>query len=84
MSTDQSLYVDFYITLLHECDFVPISIRIFQRIIICGGSWVLFMQDLLIQHTVDVMHTEKNIAENILKTLFGEKDTAKVKLTMQE
>ena len=35
------------------------------------------------RHTVDVMHTEKNIAENILKTLFGEKDTPKARLDMQ-
>ena len=30
------------------------------------------------------MHIEKNIAENILKTLFDEKDIAKVRLDMQE
>ena len=29
------------------------------------------------------MHTEKNIAENLIKTLFGEKDTYKVRLDMQ-
>ena len=35
------------------------------------------------RHTVDVMHTEKNIAENLLRTLFGEKDTAKVRMDLQ-
>lgn len=32
------------------------------------------MQDLLIRHTLDVMHCEKNLCENIIKTLFGETD----------
>ena len=32
---------------------------------------------------VDVMHVEKNIAENLLKTLFGEKDSAAVRLDLQ-
>lgn len=35
------------------------------------------------RHTLDVMHTEKNVAKNILRTLFGEKDGAKVRLDMQ-
>ena len=29
------------------------------------------------------MHTEKNVAENLIKTLFGEKDSPKVRLDMQ-
>lgn len=32
------------------------------------------MQDLLIRHTLDVMHCEKNLCENIVKTLLGETD----------
>jgi hypothetical protein len=32
------------------------------------------VQDLLIRHTLDVMHCEKNLCENIIKTLFGETD----------
>ena len=32
---------------------------------------------------MDVMHVEKNIAENILKTLFGEKDSPSVRVDMQ-
>ena len=32
------------------------------------------VQDLLIRHTLDVMHGEKNLCENIIKTLFGETD----------
>ena len=35
------------------------------------------------RNTIDVMHTEKNIAENLIKTLFGEKDTPQVRLDMQ-
>lgn len=42
------------------------------------------MQDLLIRHTLDVMHCEKNIAENVMKTIFGEKDTLGVRLDMKE
>ena len=47
-------------------------------------SWSIFdVQDLPVRNTVDVMHTEKNIAENIIKTLFGDKDTPKVRLDME-
>lgn len=35
------------------------------------------------RYTVDVMHTEKNVVENILRTLFGEKDNMKVRLDLQ-
>ena len=42
------------------------------------------MQDLLIRHTLDVMHCEKNITENIMKTIFGEKDTLGARLDMKE
>ena len=41
------------------------------------------MQDLPVRNTIDVMHIEKNIAENLIKTLFGEKDTPNVRLDMQ-
>ena len=41
------------------------------------------MQDLLINHTIDVMHTEKNICENMIRTIFGEKDTVKVRMDME-
>jgi hypothetical protein len=40
------------------------------------------MQELPIRNLVDVMHCEKNLAENIIKTLFGEKDGPKVRLDM--
>jgi hypothetical protein len=32
----------------------------------------------MICHTFDVMHCEKNLAVNILKTMLGEKDTKKI------
>ncbi len=38
-----------------------------------------YFQDLLIQHTFDVMHYEKNFVVNILKTILGEKNNKKVK-----
>jgi hypothetical protein len=34
-----------------------------------------YVQELPIRHVLDVMHIEKNIAESVLKYLFGEKDT---------
>ena len=39
---------------------------------------------LLVRHTLDVMHCEKNVCENIMKTMFGEKDTATVRNDMRE
>ena len=41
------------------------------------------MQDLPVRHVLDVMHCEKNITENILKTTFGEKDNPSVRADMQ-
>ena len=41
------------------------------------------MQDLLVRHVLDVMHCEKNIAENILRTTFGEKDSPSVRADME-
>ena len=41
------------------------------------------VQDLPVRHVLDVMHCEKNIAENILKTTFGEKDSPSVRADMQ-
>ncbi len=35
------------------------------------------------RHVLDVMHCEKNITENILKTAFGEKDSPSVRTDMQ-
>ena len=33
------------------------------------------MQELPVRHVLDVMHIEKNIAESVMKFLFGDKDT---------
>lgn len=33
------------------------------------------MQEMPVRHVLDVMHIEKNIAESVLKFLFGDKDT---------
>jgi hypothetical protein len=40
-------------------------------------------QDLPARHVLDVMHCEKKISENILRTTFGEKDTPSVRADMQ-
>jgi len=41
-------------------------------------------QDLLVRHTLDVMHCEKNVRENMIKVIFGEKDTIDVHKDMEE
>lgn len=42
------------------------------------------MQDLPVRHVLDVMHIEKNIAESVLKFLFGEKDTPESRRDLEE
>lgn len=42
------------------------------------------VQDMPVRHVLDVMHIEKNIAESVLKFLFGEKDTPESRRDMQE
>jgi hypothetical protein len=37
-----------------------------------------------VRHTLDVMHCEKNICENLLKVIFGEKDTLVVRKDMED
>jgi hypothetical protein len=44
----------------------------------------LEQQGLLICNTLDVMHCEKNITESLMKFLFGEKDTLKVRMDLKE
>jgi len=38
---------------------------------------------VLVRHILDVMHCEKNISENLVKHIFGDKDIASVKADMQ-
>ena len=38
----------------------------------------------MIRHVLDPMHCEKNLCENIMKTIWGLKDTLKVQLDLQE
>ena len=42
-----------------------------------------FLQDLPLRHCLDPMHCEKNVCENIVKTLFGEKDNPSTRIDMQ-
>ncbi len=46
-------------------------------------SHVLTWQHLLIRHTLDVMHIEKNICENVACTIFSQKNIIKVWHDMQ-
>lgn len=41
------------------------------------------VQDLPVRHVLDVMHIEKNIAESVLKFLFGDKDTLESRRDME-
>ena len=42
------------------------------------------LQDLPVRNLVDCMHVEKNVAENLIRTLFGEKDGPSVRLDLQQ
>jgi hypothetical protein len=42
------------------------------------------MQYLKIRHILDVMHCEKNLCENIVRTLMGETDHARVREDMKD
>jgi hypothetical protein len=42
------------------------------------GMGVEFFLKLLIRHTLDLMHIEKNVCESLIKFLFGTNDTIKV------
>ncbi len=44
---------------------------------------VLNLQKLLIRHTLNVMHIEKNVCESLIKFVFGTKDTIKVCRNME-
>ena len=42
------------------------------------------LQEMPVRHVLDVMHIEKNIAESVLKFLFGEKDTPDSRRDLEE
>ena len=42
------------------------------------------MQEMPARHVLDVMHIEKNIAESVLKFLFGEKDSMDLRRDMEQ
>ena len=44
----------------------------------------LCIQEMPIRHVLDVMHVEKNIAESVLKFLFGDKDTPESRKDLEE
>ena len=43
-----------------------------------------YLQELPVRNLIDVMHVEKNVAENLLRTLFGEKDGPKVRADLEQ
>ena len=42
------------------------------------------LQHLLIRHTLDVMHVERQVIDNVLITILGDKDTAAVREDIRE
>jgi hypothetical protein len=44
----------------------------------------LWEEKLLVRHTLDVMRSEKNLSENMLKTIFGKKGKVAVWKDMEE
>ncbi len=45
-----------------------------------GFLWQL----LLVRHTLDIMHYEKKLCDNLLKVVFGEKDIVAIGRDMEE
>jgi hypothetical protein len=41
-------------------------------------------QLLLIRHLLNIMHYEKNLCENIVKIIYGEKDYARARIDMKD
>ena len=41
------------------------------------------VQDFPVRHVLDVIHIEKNIANSVLKFIFGEKDTSESRRDLQ-
>jgi hypothetical protein len=56
--------------------------QILQKYAIWDVSFALESQSLPVQHVLDVMHCKKNVTENLLNILFGEKDTPSVKIDL--
>jgi len=47
------------------------------------GVFSFTWQHLLIHHTLDMMHIEKNVSESLVRIIFGQKDTIKVYRDME-
>ena len=43
-----------------------------------------FVQHLKVWHVLDIMHCEKNLCENILKTLFGMNDSPRSRQDVED
>jgi hypothetical protein len=56
--------------------------QILQNYAIWDVSFALESQSLPVQHVLDVMHCEKKVTENLLKTLFREKDTPSMRIDL--
>lgn len=44
----------------------------------------LFLQELPIRNTLDVMHIERNVSDNLLRHLFGDSDTLETRRDMEQ
>ena len=77
------LYTEYQLEILQIINIHVVNIRwVWFNITLCTpGLYVAkpgfsyLSQYLPMRHTLDVMHCEKNICENIVKTLWGKKDS---------
>jgi len=49
----------------------------------CVIGWLMPIQHLLIQHTLDVMYIEKNVCKSVINFIIGVKDTFKMHRGME-
>jgi hypothetical protein len=87
-------YVTYFVVVgLCEQFTTNVNVQYLQKEINLGSTcWIistkygllLCWQHLLIRHLLDVMHCEKKLCENIVKTIFGEKDYTRAWMGMKD
>ena len=86
------LYTEYQLEILQTINIYVVNLRwVGFNIILCTpGLYVAkpgfsyLSQYLPMRHMLDVMHCEKNLCENIVKTLWGEKDSPAVRKDLQD
>ena len=85
------IYVDYKVHLNVHFDFVLVMLTfsLYWKSIHVDADifalllFIIWFQYLLVRHVLDVMHCEKNIANNIMKTAMGDKDFPAVRADIQ-